>query len=206
MQLPQNIRSIEDDISPFPTQVGKTPLYITSLANFSSVKPPLGTDSCAYIIVTSEETSLAMPQVLPALPLIIPAGKRGQTHFMRALPSAVAFTQAQLRTGLKVCFVCETGKDYSVGIALAALQQLFNDFGNYVGNRAESKITTGPIVTATLEVFTNEELYSADKNSIRTRLQWIISSRIQANPSRTTLKRVNEYLLSPASFNMDPKP
>ena len=40
----------------------------------------------------------------------------------------------------------------------------------------------------------------ADKKSIRTRLEWIIASRPQANPSRATLKRVNEFLLSPPSL------
>lgn len=36
-----------------------------------------------------------------------------------------------------------------------------------------------------------------NKQSIAKRLQWIISSRPEANPSRATLKRVNEYLLTP---------
>lgn len=34
------------------------------------------------------------------------------------------------------------------------------------------------------------------KGVLKTRLQWIISSCPQANPSRTTLKRVNDFLLS----------
>ncbi|KAG8221255.1 hypothetical protein J3R82DRAFT_1419 [Butyriboletus roseoflavus] len=37
------------------------------------------------------------------------------------------------------------------------------------------------------------------KDVLKTRLQWIISSCPQANPSRTTLKRVNDFLLSPFS-------
>src|SRR5882762_3990017 len=40
----------------------------------------------------------------------------------------------------------------------------------------------------------------ADKKSIRTRLEWIIASRPQANPSRATLRRVNKFLLSPPSL------
>ena len=34
---------------------------------------------------------------------------------------------------------------------------------------------------------------------LKTRLQWIIASCPQANPSRTILKRVNDFLLSPFS-------
>jgi len=35
------------------------------------------------------------------------------------------------------------------------------------------------------------------KDVLKTRLEWIIASCPQANPSRTTLKRVNDFLLSP---------
>jgi hypothetical protein len=37
------------------------------------------------------------------------------------------------------------------------------------------------------------------KDVLKTRLQWIIASCPQANPSHTTLKRVNDFLLSPFS-------
>ena len=37
----------------------------------------------------------------------------------------------------------------------------------------------------------------AGKSSVRTRLEWIIASRPQVNPSRTILKRVNDFLFSP---------
>lgn len=38
----------------------------------------------------------------------------------------------------------------------------------------------------------------ATKESVRMRLQWALESRPGANPSRTTLKRVHEFLMSPA--------
>ena len=38
------------------------------------------------------------------------------------------------------------------------------------------------------------------KDSIRKRLQWVLECRPGANPSRTTLKRVNEFLLSAPAF------
>jgi tRNA A64-2'-O-ribosylphosphate transferase len=43
-----------------------------------------------------------------------------------------------------------------------------------------------------------------NKDSIRTRLEWIIASRPAANPSRTTLKRVNEFLLSAPDLRASP--
>lgn len=39
-----------------------------------------------------------------------------------------------------------------------------------------------------------------DKKSIRRRLEWIIESEPRVNPSRATLKRVNEYLLTPGVY------
>jgi tRNA A64-2'-O-ribosylphosphate transferase len=40
------------------------------------------------------------------------------------------------------------------------------------------------------------KIYTVTKQTIRTRLEWIIASCPRANPSRTTLKRVNELLLT----------
>ena len=45
-------------------------------------------------------------------------------------------------------------------------------------------------------MFTVDCGIALDKASIRTRLEWIIASRPEANPSRATLKRVNEFLLT----------
>lgn len=40
-------------------------------------------------------------------------------------------------------------------------------------------------------------LVAATKADTRTRLQWILDKRPGANPSRSTLQRVNEFLMSP---------
>jgi hypothetical protein len=42
----------------------------------------------------------------------------------------------------------------------------------------------------------NSQDNKPDKHTVRTRLHWIITSHPQANPSRSTLKRVNEFLMS----------
>ncbi|KAF9048646.1 tRNA A64-2'-O-ribosylphosphate transferase [Panaeolus papilionaceus] len=113
-------------------------------------------------------------------------GKKGQTNFLQSIiPQSMAFIERMLVKGANVSIACDTGKDLSVGVALVALQRFFDDHGNLAlkaGNRG------------------------ATKQSIRTRLEWIIASRPEANPSRNTLKRVNEYLLTPASFYSNPEP
>ncbi|KAJ6590029.1 initiator tRNA phosphoribosyl transferase [Mycena vulgaris] len=108
-------------------------------------------------------------------------GKKGQIQFLQdVLPRSTSFIHSHLVTGRHICVACDTGADLSVGISLVALQKFFDDSGEL--------ITSG------------DQTENANKHSIRTRLEWIITSRPEANPSRTTLKRVNEFLLSSSSF------
>ncbi|KAI0343279.1 initiator tRNA phosphoribosyl transferase [Trametopsis cervina] len=117
------------------------------------------------------------------LVLYLPPGKRGQSMFLEAiLPRSLPFIDSYLSQGSTVCISCDSGRDASVGVALAALQLLFDDSGQYTGVD-ERKVLPVP-----------------DKQAISKRLQWIIASRAQANPSRATLKRVNEFLMTPPSL------
>ncbi|KAI1791152.1 initiator tRNA phosphoribosyl transferase [Ganoderma leucocontextum] len=115
------------------------------------------------------------------LRLQLAEGKKDQLAFLQVvLPTATRFIKERLARGDAICVCCDTGKDAGVGIALAALQLFFDDRGQLLEPAA-----TG---------------CGATKESVRTRLQWIISSKPAANPSRATLKRVNEFLLSSPSF------
>ncbi|KIP03423.1 hypothetical protein PHLGIDRAFT_31821 [Phlebiopsis gigantea 11061_1 CR5-6] len=124
----------------------------------------------------SDDGEGGAPSREDVLSMELPQGKRGQKQFLDAvLPQSMQFIASQLSAGVAVCICCDSGKDVSVGVALTALQALFDDDGQFL---------TAPS-------------QAADKRSIRTRLQWIITSRPEANPSRATLKRVNEYLMTP---------
>ncbi|KAK7472368.1 tRNA A64-2'-O-ribosylphosphate transferase [Stygiomarasmius scandens] len=112
------------------------------------------------------------------LSLVTPEGKKGQSYFLQSIiPQALAFIDRQLNLGACVCVACDDGKDLSIGIAVVALQRFFDEDGNFVGSNAA---------------------INPDKRTIRKRLEWIIADRPEANPSRATLKRVNEFLMSPA--------
>ncbi|KAI0067583.1 initiator tRNA phosphoribosyl transferase [Artomyces pyxidatus] len=122
------------------------------------------------------------------LRLPLTSGKKGQYQFLRGvLPRCVEFARFHLEKGACLCVACESGNDASVGVVLALLQLFFNDDGNFVAQ--EGAAGDGILLSA-------KKPAHVDKKSIRTRLQWIISSRPTANPSRTTLKRVNDFLLS----------
>ncbi|KAJ6631454.1 initiator tRNA phosphoribosyl transferase [Mycena sp. CBHHK59/15] len=131
-------------------------------------------------VIVGAGFSLSLPATIPMLRIETWEGKKGQIQFLQdVLPRATSFIESQLLAGSRVCVSCDTGTDTSVGIALVALQAFFDDSGELrVGERGQN----------------------ATKQSIRTRLEWIITSRPEANPSRTTLKRVNEFLLSSSAF------
>ncbi|PFH45595.1 hypothetical protein AMATHDRAFT_158622 [Amanita thiersii Skay4041] len=164
-------------------------------------------DGQAYVLISPEpldphddttnnssEPSNNTPQssTCHMLNLVAPNGKRGQLHFLQeTLPRAMSFVCSHLFRGgdspRSICCVCDTsGLDRSVGVTLAALQLFFDDDGNLRNCGNQFREGSGATI--------------ATKKAIQTRLEWIISSEPRANPSRTTLKRVNEYLMTPKTF------
>ncbi|KAF8271045.1 tRNA A64-2'-O-ribosylphosphate transferase [Lactarius quietus] len=110
------------------------------------------------------------------LRVCLPSGKRGQHVFLhQVLPCATSFASTHLSLGRAICVA---GGDAGVGVVLVLLQLFFDDDGKPRSSRSDATIS---------------------KTSVRTRLEWVIASRPQTNPSRAILKRVNDFLLSPRS-------
>jgi tRNA A64-2'-O-ribosylphosphate transferase len=108
----------------------------------------------------------------------LPPGKRGQHVFLHeVLPCVTSFASTHLSSLGRA--ICVAGGDAGVGVALVLLQLFFDDAGKPLRSARGSA--------------------AVSKNSVRTRLEWIIASRPQTNPSRAILKRVNDFLLSPRS-------
>ncbi|CAL1714609.1 unnamed protein product [Somion occarium] len=187
-------RQHEDWLKP-PTPISKVGgrLLICAIADVPSGLPPHlpnSDDRIAYVIVTNEPTAFDDAvgkdefERKDVLVLSMQEGKRGQAQFLQTvLPRAVPFIGTYIMGGTKVCICCHNGKDASVGVALAVLQMYFDDDGRILAVKQQEDLCR-----------------HANKQSIATRLQWIISSRPEANPSRVTLKRVNEFLLTPPQF------
>lgn len=172
------------------------------LAAIKELPQPSQGGNIRYIILTptnqeesqSVDTHIYMPTV---------SGKKGQSHFLQnILPLSMDDIGRALQEGKNVCVACESGKDMSVGVVLAALQLYFEDDGSYISSNSEYSAGT---LSSLLVIQINNNPRIADKRSIRTRLEWIIESRPQANPSRTVLKRVNEFLLTPSIFRGAPE-
>ncbi|KAK2464418.1 hypothetical protein APHAL10511_003566 [Amanita phalloides] len=154
-----------------------------------------GTTTPIWIETPDEDRELNPNWLL----LTIPDGKKGQLRLLQdALPRAMSFIRFHLlnkrvtRDPLpRIGFICDSnsGLDRSVGLALAALQIFFDDSGNL--RKASDWCST---------TSDTDHVMACKKTSIQARLEWIISSEPRANPSRTTLKRVNEFLMSPKTF------
>ena len=124
----------------------------------------------------STENTESTPRLLT---FQVTQGKRGQHHFLhQILPHAVSFAQQHLRSAeaprLVIASDVESSKDVAIGVAVAILAACFNNHG--------------AILTA--------DSTKLDKETIRRKLQWILEAKPGVNPSRTTLKRVNEFLMS----------
>ncbi|KAJ8076637.1 tRNA A64-2'-O-ribosylphosphate transferase [Marasmius tenuissimus] len=171
-----------------PTGISKVRdrIRVSSLEDVSTEIGRSG-DSSAYVLISNSDNRQEAADVDPqetTLRIVLPEGKRGQMHFLQTvLPHSMQFIGSQLSRGASVCISCPTGNDISVGVAVAALQKFFTGDGELVLGQ-------------------EHQLEVPDKSTIRTRLEWVISDRPTANPSRNTLKRVNEFLLSSTAFRM----
>lgn len=114
-------------------------------------------------------------------------GKIASRNLRQALPIICAFVQsaataaategaAQEGASVKVLVACESGRDVSVGVALALACHCFDDRGNVLSSQAACRP-------------------SPTKDFIRTKLGRIVTAMPEANPSRATLQSVNSFLM-----------
>ncbi|ORY17645.1 initiator tRNA phosphoribosyl transferase-domain-containing protein [Clohesyomyces aquaticus] len=158
-----------------PIKISRTSdLFISSTENLN-IEPFDAVISC-----TPEPLRLANLEHLKGKYLYLPcgAGKLGSRDLrtqLLHLPSFIEGLPAEVRSIL-VC--CTTGKDLSVGVALAILCLYTNDKGSISQNPIGNKI---------------------DKSFIKQRLAWITASSPTLNPSRGTLTALNTFLMPDAS-------
>ncbi|KAI1811055.1 initiator tRNA phosphoribosyl transferase [Poronia punctata] len=104
--------------------------------------------------------------------------KIASRNLRAALPTICSFAARHIATDQvkRVLIVCESGKDLSVGVALALACQFFDADGNYVSSETGAGV-------------------DVNKSVIKTKLGRIMMAFPEANPSRTTLQSVNSYLM-----------
>jgi tRNA A64-2'-O-ribosylphosphate transferase len=117
------------------------------------------------------------------LPLKCQTGKLGSRDLRNELPLLPNFLSSlSTASSPNILVCCPTGKDLSVGTALAILSLHADENGH-------------------IDLSTQRKASDIDKNFIKQRLSWITTSDPALNPSRATLQSVNSVLLT----TQDPK-
>jgi tRNA A64-2'-O-ribosylphosphate transferase len=158
-------------------------LYISSIP---SMTPQVGMPyTCTVVLlpkVTEESTWRTNPT---RVDIGLGPHKLGSRNLRIALPFITDFvrntlsrasSEPETEKAKHIIVACETGKDLSIGAALALLCLLFGENGDLIGSQDKP----------TLKI---------DKTFIRRRLGWISTSMPDANPSRATLQSVNSFLM-----------
>ena len=157
--------------------------YVLIAPNFSNKLP------------VEEGGDLACQNILQ---MLLPTSVSAHSNYLLydILPEAIPFIREHLTAGGDVCVACPTGKDLGPGAIVAALSLFFGDNGDLlsdddIDNKGEpaGKDCVGSRLNASPGP-------AISKSTIQKRLQWVISSNPGVNPSRNTLKRVNEFLMS----------
>ena len=135
--------------SSLPTPIAKVRgrLLVGAISDLPQPRPhrlPNAQADVAYVLISEQPapevpSDTETPSPKTVFHLQLPQGKRGQKQFLEeVLPQATLFVDTHLSQGSSVCICCDTGKDASVGVALAALQLFFDEDGDFVetGRRA----------------------------------------------------------------------
>ncbi|CAI6333267.1 unnamed protein product [Periconia digitata] len=101
-------------------------------------------------------------------------GKPGSRDLRSQLPHLVPFFSALTSPPRKILVCCPTGKDLSVGVALAILCLYVDENGDMSSNPREQDI---------------------DKVFIKQRLNWLTKTNASLNPSRKTLLSIHAFLM-----------
>ncbi|KAL8418351.1 hypothetical protein RB594_001815 [Gaeumannomyces avenae] len=144
--------------------------------------------------VTKAETWAKSPTTLE---VGLGKGKIASRNLRQALPDICAFVQkaaaaaAAAQEGgsaasVRVLVACESGRDVSVGVALALACRCFDDRGDVLPAAATTTTTAQQDAARSP---------GPTKDFIRTKLGRIVTAMPEANPSRATLQSVNSFLM-----------
>ncbi|KAJ9317446.1 hypothetical protein DTO271D3_2267 [Paecilomyces variotii] len=137
----------------------------------------LSTDTDGYdLVIDCNASPQASEGSAKRLNLGCGSAKLGSRDLRKSLDQVKNFVNTTLLSNpaQSLLVTCETGKDLSAGALLAILCLFYNDDGQFVGLQSQQYM---------------------DKQFIRQRLAWIVTSKHDVNPSRSTLQSVNAFLM-----------
>lgn len=122
------------------------------------------------------------------------SAKLGGRDLRNHLDKVQAFISSQLapNPSRSLLVTCESGKDLSAGVLLTILCLYYDDTGIL---RPSSFSSLSYLSCLTIPGAFSPGQRRINKQFIRQRLAWIVSSKHDVNPSRTTLQSVNAFLM-----------
>jgi tRNA A64-2'-O-ribosylphosphate transferase len=160
-------------------------LFVTSISAIEA--KDMGTDIYTITLLPKVTEQSAWRISKTRLDVGLGPHKLGSRNIRMALPTIVDFagnlllsrsdSEKHSQKDKHIVIACESGKDLSIGVALALLCLFFDEQGVLRDERTN--------------------MAKIDKVFIRRRLGWISTSMPDANPSRATLQSVNSFLMSP---------
>ncbi|KAL2818427.1 tRNA A64-2'-O-ribosylphosphate transferase [Aspergillus cavernicola] len=144
---------------------------------YISQTSPDSTGSGLYdLIIDCNGNPEATGENTKRLNLGCPSSKQGGRDLRNHLDKVREFVSSQLGRDptQSLLVMCESGKDLSAGTLLSVLCSFYSDAGEFVEPRMDQVI---------------------GKQFIRQRLAWIVSSKHDVNPSRSTLQSINAFLM-----------
>jgi tRNA A64-2'-O-ribosylphosphate transferase len=146
-----------------------------SIATFASIDA-MSIQNYSAIVTVGQKSALSKIDISPEKHLHLECRERklGSRDLRTQLPRLRPFVQG-LASPNNILICDATGKDLAPGVALPLLCLYADDNGHFKQQGAETSI---------------------DKSFIKQRLSWIMTSKPDASPSRTTLQSINDYLLT----------
>jgi tRNA A64-2'-O-ribosylphosphate transferase len=146
------------------------------------------------LVINCNKADASMPAGT-RLDLACRMGKLGSRDLRKKLGLVMNSVQVRLKRdpAASILVTCKTGTDLCVGVALMLLCLFYDDAGGGAMLKPDTQICSEAEANGKHDGIPLVE--TKDKSFIRRRLAWIISSNLDASPSRATLQSVNAFLI-----------
>ena len=184
-------------------KIGPTRLFVGTWSSIGQAEQYDGVVICSGPGFSKPEEESKQDGGKRVLNLLCGDGKLGSRALRSQLPHILPFIASLANAGCapKILFLCATGKDLSIGVALAVLCLFFDDgcklyscFVSLLPSCVPSSVLQLTLIS--IDHFNCHATHmSVDKALIRRRLATITTAKPDANPSRSTLQSVHSFLM-----------
>lgn len=177
-ELPDLISRLVDEQATSRTDEGSQ-IQIVPHISVCSLPLPVNPAECRIVVTQDTTPKDSWVKSKTYMQTGLGKNKLASRNLRTSLPDICDFTAKYLASTReadqqRIVVACESGKDLSVGVALAISCYLFDDEGNVRDSAKDVSFT---------------------KTLIKSRLGFIMTSYPGANPSRATLQSVNSFLM-----------